>query len=964
MRNTLTAAADHIRRSSRRCPPAGLVAAAVAALLACAPAAHATYLDLMGYHDLADALGAATPTGNGVEVAQVEVQDGSNRYMPDVTDAELVGKTIVNVTDTNSLPTLHAHNVAINFYGGASSMATGVGYSAAVNVYEANDWLGSGVLRLADFAPRPTDSRVTNHSWIGSIDEQGEYDAELLARLDWLIERDDAIQVVGVPNGFDPERALWKDAYNAISVGRTDGYVHETTLGVGSAYPAGRIAPAVVTPGYSPDNNSYVVSWGVSMASGLAAMLIESGGDASLSNGSYTNSRGLWSITINHAESSEAIKAVMMAGADRYVVGPRDGDSRDDLTNYTVDTTNNLDADYGAGQINAYNSYRILAGVEHDSAEDGDASDVGRFGWDYDPAFGASANNSVATYTFTAPDTVDELSASLVWNAEVVSYTTPTVTERDLDLILTDTTAATEAGRSDSTEHNSEHLRVSLVPGHDYQMQVVVKAGEPSFSWDYALAWHVRRINTWDMDSDGNWHVTANWAEKLPHGMGDVAAFLNTTTAPRTVTLDQDATVATLRFDSGQAYTIDDAGGGEKLLLAAHSGSAAVQVDDQFGAATHTVDATVELLSPVTVDQQSTGSLVFAGDLDNATGQTITVSGVGEWRIAGNQVHGPGAMLVADGGTVTVMTDAGAGGANLSVWVTGGLVELTADQSLAALNLADGEVRFDGVTVAAATTELSGGLLAGAGTVTGHVTNTAGSIAPGASAGLLEIEGDYAQGEDGTLAIELDGGGNDQLEISGAATLAGTLDLSLINGFEPAVGQAFTLLTHASRSGTFDTITGYDIGGGGSLSVHYDVAGTQTTAISTHWAGPTVEGVIDVPGVLTMNGEFVWDDLLVKQGGGDLVVDLSGDFTVGPSAQLAVVAGTVRLEGAASQTLTLSAVSFGDLGESAALEDLGLDLSGQSGWLFALSATAAPEPGTAVLVAIGAALGGRRRRSA
>jgi hypothetical protein len=61
----------------------------------------------------------------------------------------------------------------------------------------------------------------------------------------------------------------------------------------------------------------------------------------------------------------------------------------------------------------------------------------------------------------------------------------------------------------------------------------------------------------------------------------------------------------------------------------------------------------------------------------------------------------------------------------------------------------------------------------------------------------------------------------DRLTISGSATLAGTLDLLLINGFDPGIGNTFQILTFASHISTFTTVTGTSIGGGKTLSVVY-----------------------------------------------------------------------------------------------------------------------------------------------
>ena len=91
------------------------------------------------------------------------------------------------------------------------------------------------------------------------------------------------------------------------------------------------------------------------------------------------------------------------------------------------------------------------------------------------------------------------------------------------------------------------------------------------------------------------------------------------------------------------------------------------------------------------------------------------------------------------------------------------------------------------------------------------MTNTAGTVAPGASPGTLSIIGTYTQGPSGVLDMQIGGlvAGTeyDQLLVSGTATLGGTLNTSLINGFVPVAGQSFTFIQAAGGiSGTFATI--------------------------------------------------------------------------------------------------------------------------------------------------------------
>jgi hypothetical protein len=52
-----------------------------------------------------------------------------------------------------------------------------------------------------------------------------------------------------------------------------------------------------------------------------------------------------------------------------------------------------------------------------------------------------------------------------------------------------------------------------------------------------------------------------------------------------------------------------------------------------------------------------------------------------------------------------------------------------------------------------------------------------------------------------------------RLTISGTATLAGTVNVTLINGFTPAPGYSIQIITWMTRSGTFGTFTVLQQGG-------------------------------------------------------------------------------------------------------------------------------------------------------
>jgi hypothetical protein len=69
----------------------------------------------------------------------------------------------------------------------------------------------------------------------------------------------------------------------------------------------------------------------------------------------------------------------------------------------------------------------------------------------------------------------------------------------------------------------------------------------------------------------------------------------------------------------------------------------------------------------------------------------------------------------------------------------------------------------------------------------------------------------------------------DSYATTGAVTLDGELEITLLNGFTPLTGESFEIMTFASRTGAFSTITGADIGNG----MHFEVSYGATNIILT-----------------------------------------------------------------------------------------------------------------------------------
>jgi len=137
-----------------------------------------------------------------------------------------------------------------------------------------------------------------------------------------------------------------------------------------------------------------------------------------------------------------------------------------------------------------------------------------------------------------------------------------------------------------------------------------------------------------------------------------------------------------------------------------------------------------------------------------------------------------------------------------------------------------GSTILDGGSLVSSTTlDIQGGTLGGIGVVTANVNNS-GSTAPGLSAGLLNVSGQYAQTTSGSLAIELGGltagTEHDKLTMTSSAALSGTLNVTLINSYVPVEGDSFTILEASSVGGTFAAVNTPVLPGGEPWQVIYN----------------------------------------------------------------------------------------------------------------------------------------------
>jgi hypothetical protein len=244
----------------------------------------------------------------------------------------------------------------------------------------------------------------------------------------------------------------------------------------------------------------------------------------------------------------------------------------------------------------------------------------------------------------------------------------------------------------------------------------------------------------------------------------------------------------------------------------------------------------------------------------------MTVSKIGGWT--GGDIDAQRALLVVESGCIfTISCDqtwsAPAGQHNeinnsgiISKIANKGITSIQADfVNQGTFRQSSGRVRFlqsytqtAGQTVVEtnSTIEVQNvltnyGTLGGNGRFIGKIRNS-GKTAAGKSPGLLTVEGPYEQDANGSVEVELAGTNAgesyDQLAVYGAATLDGSLNVTLLNGFVPKTGDRFEVMRFDSRTGTFPVSNGLRIGGNMVLAPLYSATNLVLVATNANLVTP------------------------------------------------------------------------------------------------------------------------------
>ena len=134
----------------------------------------------------------------------------------------------------------------------------------------------------------------------------------------------------------------------------------------------------------------------------------------------------------------------------------------------------------------------------------------------------------------------------------------------------------------------------------------------------------------------------------------------------------------------------------------------------------------------------------------------------------------------------------------------------------------------------------------------GIAFTNAGVVAPGHSPGVITVNGDFVQTTSGRLSVEIGGTRPglefDLLNISGRATLAGAIELDLLNNFIPAAGGAFDVVNSASLVGDFQSVIlpSGQVLKGAALAAVYQISAAALLAGSTT-PGKAIDNVLVMP---------------------------------------------------------------------------------------------------------------------
>jgi hypothetical protein len=412
--------------------------------------------------------------GSGIRVAQVESnnKDNNSTNAWEVNPAN-VAQPITLFTyfsglgSSGSFPnsvgdwSSHADAVGDNFYSPVFGVATNV---AHVNNYDANYFLQAYI--ETGSPPNPNVSIINQGYSFGALPVATQQLID--SYFDNAAAKYNTLYVSPVDNGGNVHAP--GTSYNCIGVAV---FGTNASSSVGPTVDNGRCKPDITSPGWP----ALLTSYSTPIVAGAAAVMMQAG------------LRGDGGSDTNGAANLQTIKALLLNGA----VKPSD---------WTNSNSSPLDARYGAGIVNLFNSYAQLAGGKHGynfstNVPGGTAHPPvvmtnainAWMGWDFNTNTGSGSANAVKHYFFNATNAVSNatfcVTATLVWlRHQGESGIT------NLNLYLYNAANSNLVTCSTSLVDNVEHIFVKKLPRGRYDLQVWMAGGTNTFSETYALAFN------------------------------------------------------------------------------------------------------------------------------------------------------------------------------------------------------------------------------------------------------------------------------------------------------------------------------------------------------------------------------------------------------------------------------------------------------------------------------------------
>ncbi len=393
---------------------------------------YAGYADDIGYTQLV-AEYSDVPRGENLTVMQVEA--GSPwQVSPSKVPCPVVF-SIYTTPPTATTYSNHANIVAARYVSLLPSIKLVDTASSSYYRYSA---LNIGNMQ----APKVPTWDIENHSYIGDATT---YNSCSLGGMDYKINRDGTTVCVSLGNGTAKMIPLMGNVYNSIVVGTSSG---NHSRGGTTMLVAGRVRPDICG---TRDYTSYTTP----IVMGSAGILLE---------------KAKTTAALNNATNSRVIKALLLAGA-----------TKQEFPTWANTTSSPLDLIYGAGEVNIYNSYKLLLAGQKSANQ----QVLNSSGWDY------RSTSTSNVYYFEVGDTLkSELSVVLTWNFEPTTsdFFTYTGSLKDLNLKLYKVNSSfgvTElVTHSSSTIDNVEHIYVKNLPAGRYAIKV-----EGPTNVKYGIAW-------------------------------------------------------------------------------------------------------------------------------------------------------------------------------------------------------------------------------------------------------------------------------------------------------------------------------------------------------------------------------------------------------------------------------------------------------------------------------------------